>query len=318
MAARPAKRGLESPRKQVRYFLLHHGAEGLGARAFGVSRHETKERLPHGRDVSVGQIHAQRTMEAYLQGAIAFAEWAHERHGVKSVPEQLRHPDWGRAWLAELAGRGLAPKTLGASLTAVLKLVEVVCPGRRAKWLALRAAIPPATAPGDRAWSPEESAHLVAHVEARDPELGLALRLIAATGARVHEILPSRQHWHHALHVGQVGDGNLRLVGKGGKERLVAVPPPLAAELATWLGPRPPAALVFAAPSARLYGLLRRACAELGIRRDGAHALRYGYAQREHADLLAEGLTPDEAAAEISQRLGHVRLRITRRYLARR
>jgi integrase len=95
------------------------------------------------------------------------------------------------------------------------------------------------------------------------------------------------------------------------------VPPPLAAELAAWVGTRPPEALVFAAPSARLYGLLRRACADLGIRRDGLHALRYGYAQRERAALLAAGLSPDEADAVVSQCLGHVRPRITRRYLAR-
>src|SRR4051812_7909424 len=89
MKVRPEKRGLESPRKQVRYFLLYHGPEGLGARAFGVSRHATKERLPHGRDVSVGKVHSQRSMDAHLRCATAFAEWCHGCYGVKSVPEQL-------------------------------------------------------------------------------------------------------------------------------------------------------------------------------------------------------------------------------------
>ena len=317
MTTRPAQRGLESPRKQVKYFLLYHGPTGQGARAFGIARHETKERLAHGRDVSVGKIHAQRTMAAYLQGATAFAEWAAAQYGVKSVPEQLKHPDWGRAWLAALQGRGLAPKTLGAYLTAVLKLVEVVCPGRRARWLALRADLPPTSAPGNRAWLPDEAARLIHYVAARDPELGLALRLLDATGARVHEVLSSRQHWHHALHVGQVGDGVLSLIGKGGKARLVTVPPALATELAAWVAGRPPQALVFAAESARLYGLLRRGCAALGMRRDGLHALRYGYVQREHAALVAAGTDQEIADALVSQRIGHVRPRITRRYLAR-
>ena len=315
MATRAAKGGLESPRKQVKYFLLYHGAEGLGARAFGQSRHEAKRRLPHGRDVSVGKIHSQRTMAAYLQGATAYAEWCHDRHGIKSVPEQLKHPALGKAWLAELTARGLAPKTLGAYLTAVLKLVEVVCPGRRMAWVALREGIPRATPPGDRAWPAEDEARLIAHVAARDPELGLAMRLIAATGARVHEVLRSRQHWHHALHVGQLGAGQIHLIGKGGKDRFVTVSPDLDAELAALAGGRPPAAFLFAATSARLYGLLARACADLGIRRDGPHAARYGYVQRGRAALLAAGATPDEADAAMSRQIGHVRPRITRRYL---
>lgn len=317
MAIRPAKGGLESPRKQVKYFLLYHGAEGLGARAFGLSRHEAKRRLPHGRDISVGKIHAQRTMAAYLQGATAFAEWCHDRHGIKSVPEQLKHPAWGGEWLAELGARGLAPKTLGAYLTAVLKLVEVVCPGRRAAWVALRDAIPRAAPPVDRAWSADEEARLIAHVTARDPELGLAMRLIAATGARIHEILRSRQHWHHALHVGQLVDRQLQLIGKGGKERSVTLSPEMAAELATLAGTRPPAALLFAGDSARLYGLLHRACVALAIRTDGMHAARYGYVQREHADLLAAGVPLDDADQAISRQIGHERPRITRRYLGR-
>ena len=317
VATRPAKGGLESPRKQVRYFLLYHGAEGSGVRAFGVSRHDAKRRLPHGRDVSVGKIHSQRTMAAYLQGATAFAEWCHVRHGIKSVPEQLKHPARGGEWLAELGARGLAPRTQGAYLTAVLKLVEVVCPGRRAAWVALRDAIPRAAPPVDRAWSAEEEARLIAEVTTRDPELGLAMRTIAATGARIHEVLRSRRHWHHALHVGQLLDRQLHLIGKGGKERSVPLPPDLAAELATLAGTRPPAAYLFAGDSARLYGLLRRACAALDIRTDGMHASRYGYVQRERADLLAAGLTPDEADREVSRQIGHARPRITRRYLGR-
>jgi len=311
VAIRPAKRGLESPRKQVRYFLLYHGTEGLGARAFGESR------LSHGRDVSVGRIHAQRTMAAYLQGATAYAEWCHDRHGIKSVPEQLRHPAWGGEWLAELGARGLAPRTQGAYLTAVLKLVEVVCPGRRAAWVALRDSIPRAAPPVDRAWSAEEEARLIAEVTTRDPELGLAMRTIATTGARIHEVLRSRQHWHHALHVGQLVDRQLRLIGKGGKERLVVVPVDLAAELATLAGTRPPSAILFAGDSARLYGLLHRACVALDIRTDGMHAARYGYVQREHADLLAAGASLDAADQAISRQIGHERPRITRRYLGR-
>lgn len=317
VAIRPAKGGLESPRKQVRYFLLYHGGEGLGARAFGESRHDAKQRLPHGRDVSVGKIHSQRTMTAYLQGATAYAEWCHDRHGIKSVPEQLKDPALGKEWLADLNAHGLAPKTLGAYLTAVLKLVEVVCPGRRLAWVALRDGIPRAAPPVDRAWSAEEEARLIAHVTARDPELGLAMRLIAATGARIHEVLRSPQHWHHALHVGQLVGHQLQLIGKGGKERLVTLSPDLAAELVTLAGTRPPAAILFAGDSARLYGLLHRACATLDIRTDGMHASRYGYVQREHATLLAAGVSLDNADQVISRQIGHERPRITRRYLGR-
>jgi hypothetical protein len=72
---RPAKKPrLESPRHQVKYWLLHSGQDRLGARAFGLSRHAAKRRLAHGRDVSVGKVHSQRTMAAYLRVATAYAD----------------------------------------------------------------------------------------------------------------------------------------------------------------------------------------------------------------------------------------------------
>ena len=306
---------LESPRHQVKYWLLHSGPDHRGARAFGVSRHASKRRLPHGRDVSVGRVHSQRTMAAYLRVATAFAEWCHERHGIKSVPEQLKHAEWAQEWLDE---RGLAPATRAGYLSALPKLVEVVCPGRRQRWLSLRDELPGRRAPGNRAWPPEDVNRLVAHVAARDSELGLILRVLDATGLRVGEVVRHPTHWHHALHAGQVRDDHLWVIGKGGKERVVSLPPALARELAARAAGREPSALLFDATSRRLYHRVGRVCAELGIRRDGPHALRYSYAQRERERLLAQGLEPAEADRLVSERLGHARRRITRLYTATR
>jgi integrase len=312
---RPARGGVGSPRHQVKYWLLHSGADGQGARAVGASRRQAAVRLGHARDVSVGQIHSQRTLASYLRIAIAFAEWCADRHGERSVPAQLRHPEWGRE---RLSTRGLAPATLTTYLAALLKLVEVVCPGRRARWLALGEDLPRRPAGGNRAWTPTAVAALVAAVSARDGELGLVVRVLDATGLRVGEVVRHTQHWHHALHAGQVevmGDG-LRVVGKGGKERWVPLPADLAVELRARAQARAPAALLFDVTSHQLYRALGEACAALGLRRDGAHALRYGFAQRERARLLAAGVVPDDADRQVSLRLGHGRRRITHHYLA--
>ena len=317
MAARPAKRGLQSPRKQVKFFFLYSGIDGQGARAFGVSRHGTKQLLPHGRQVSVGLVHSQRTMETYLQAASTFAEWAAAEYDIRSVPEMLRHPEWGAAFLATLVARGITPKTQGAYLTAVIKLVEVVCPGRRGSWLALRDLVPRAIAPGNRAWSDDQAAQLLKFVTARDPEVGLALRVIQETGARVHEVLRSKQHWHHALHVGQVRAGEIKLVGKGGKEHSVAISEDFERALRVQAADHAPNDYLFAVPSSRLYAAIRAARRTLYLPEGGAHPGRYRYAQHEHADLLTSGATTDEADRRISAQLGHVRPEITKKYLAK-
>lgn len=311
--SRPARGRLSSPRHQVKYWLLHAGPDGLGARAVGVSRRQTAVRLPHGRDVAVGTIHSQRTLASYLRVATAFAEWCAEHHGERSVPAQLRHPEWGREWLTS---RGLAPATQTTYLAALLKLVEVVCPGRRDRWLALRAELPRRTAGGNRAWTAAEVTALITAVSARDPELGLVLRVLDATGLRVAEVVRHTQHWHHALHAGQVEPDGLRVIGKGGKERWAPLPPALASELRARAAGRPPAALLFEATSHQLSRVLGEACRALGLRRDGAHALRYGFAQRERARLLAAGATPEAADRQVSELLGHGRRRITHHYLA--
>jgi integrase len=318
VATRQPKR-VTSPRHQVRYFFLHRGEDGRGARAIGLSRHAAKTRTGNDRLVSVGKVHSERSLEEYLRAATRFAEWAYATYGEKRVPEMLKHPEWGRAWVAALRARGLAPATQQSYLGAVIKLVEVVCPGRRDAWVAARGATERRRHPGDRAWSDQERAALLARVAARDPEAGLALRVIDATGARIAEVVRHSQHWHHALHAGQVEDGQLRLLGKGGKERRVPLPADLAAELAERAAAAAtPAALLFpAVTSHRLYRLLREACAATGIRADGAHAFRYAYAQREYARLVAAGVEASEADLAVSRLLGHSRPRITHHYLGR-
>ncbi len=62
MATRSPRGRIESLRHQVKSWLLHSGPEHLGARAYGVSRHESQRSLPHGRKVSLARIHAHRTI----------------------------------------------------------------------------------------------------------------------------------------------------------------------------------------------------------------------------------------------------------------
>lgn len=318
-----------SPSYQVKHFLLYSGKDGMGSRAHGVSRHDSKVRLPHGRDVSVGKVHSYNTMLKYIRGATAFAEYCLDCYGESSVFAMLKRPEWGRAWLVTLQERDLSSSTVSGYLDAVLKLVEVVAPGRRAAWYTLRNEVPTRPATKNRAWSAVEIDRLIAMVGTHSPEMGLILRFIDATGARAGEVVrhvgppadaSARRtgHWDHALHVGQLRNDQVLLVGKGGKRRLLAVPTDLAIEIRERIDPLSPADYVFTITYQQLHHQVTLACEVLGIREDGVHALRYAFAQRTYDALLRDGVSAAEAERRVSIALGHERASITRRYLGTR
>jgi len=268
-------------------------------------------------------------MIKYLRGATAFAEYCQTNYGETSVFAMLKRTDWGRAWLGELRERGLSSSAVSGYLDAVLKLVEVVSPGRRSAWQALRAEVPTRPSAENRAWSPADIERLIAMIGARSHEMGLILRFIAATGARAGEVVrhvgPPKEgsgrrvgHWDHALHVGQLSDGQVLLIGKGGKERMLPLPPALNAEMRERVASSPPAAYVFGVTYNQLHHRVTLACTTLAIRADGVHALRYAFAQQTYAALIRDGMPEVEVLQRVSIALGHERPSITRRYLGRR
>jgi len=60
---------------------------------------------------------------------------------------------------------------------------------------------------------------------------------------------------------------------------------------------------------------LRNACQRLGLPPTGPHGLRYDFAARLRARLMADGWAADAADRQVSLQLGHRRPAITNHYL---
>ena len=149
----------------------------------------------------------------------------------------------------------------------------------------------------------------------RAPELALRDRalfeLLYGTGLRVGELAGLRvRDWDADRH-------ELRVRGKGSKERIVPVPAAARGALATWLGSRDPAGLLGQPLFTNARGgalsdrgvrvILRRRMLVAGIARPASpHTLRHSYATHL--------LDADVDLRAIQELLGHERLSTTQRY----
>lgn len=157
------------------------------------------------------------TVRAYRTDLASLLAWS-RREGV--APLHVTHREL-RRYLAELTRAGYAPKTLGRHLSSVRGLFrwmvrEGICESEVAS--ALASPKLPGSLP--HTLSDAEVRTLLATCDAQVPE-GLRdrafLELLYATGARISEVA--------GLAVGDVdlAEGQVRLFGKGSKERMVPV-----------------------------------------------------------------------------------------------
>jgi integrase len=104
----------------------------------------------------------------------------------------------------------------------------------------------------------------------------------------------------------------MHIKGKGGRHRTISIPADLAEQLDA------SQQYVFK-PSASwkssFYQAVRRAARKLGIKINGVHRLRSNFAQNEHKNLIAEGLTDRLARMQVSQKLGHNRIEVVGSYI---
>ena len=63
------------------------------------------------------------------------------------------------------------------------------------------------------------------------------------------------------------------------------------------------------------YQAVRQATRELGITISGLHRLRANYAQNEYNDLREQELSDQEARQDVSKKLGHNRVSVTKSYV---
>ncbi|MEM6440574.1 MAG: tyrosine recombinase XerC [Pseudomonadota bacterium] len=264
---------------------------------------------------------AERTREAYLHEAVAFLAFLAEHRGEAPTPADL--PDVSaadlRAWMARERARGQEARSIRRALSSIKSFFRWLAEAEGLEAHAVFAARgPKAPARLPRPVSPDAARALIDDADAADAPEWVAARdaavltLLYGCGLRISEALGLR-----------AGDAPLpdvlRIVGKGGKERLTPVLP-LAREaveraraLDPWQeGPEGPlfhgvrgGALGPRAIQKRLEGARQR----LGLPATATpHALRHSFATH----LLAAG----GDLREIQTLLGHASLSTTQVYTA--
>ncbi|TAK12143.1 MAG: site-specific integrase [Anaerolineae bacterium] len=168
---------------------------------------------------------------------------------------------------------------------------------------------------------------LLARMQELYPErggFGDAVALMLSAGLRRDEVTFAKGSW-------LLGDGRMQVKGKGGRVRVLEIPPDLYARL------NPSQTYLFGATRAwarGLYNAVHRECRWLEIGITGLHRFRATYAQREYSRQVelfrkqdcqnsAYGAAPDKLMANadrharqiVSNLLGHNRLDVTKRYV---
>lgn len=260
--------------------------------------------------------HSGNTVRAYSEHLESYAAWAAEA-GIDGLAPGARCL---RGYLAHLRERGCSSRTVAAHLSALRGLFG---------WLASSGAIaedptaalsaPKLARTLPRALSADEVGRLMAAPEDGTPA-GLRdaamLELLYATGARISELA--------RLRVGEVdfAGGEVRLLGKGRKERIVPVHRRALAAVGSYLSqgrpkllrgasPEPPELFISprgrAMSAASLRQRFHALCLVAGIDREVApHAMRHTFA----TDVLEGGAD----LRSVQEMLGHASLSTTQVY----
>ena len=261
---------------------------------------------------------ARATVEAYARDTAAFLSFLTVHLGGEpdlAALGALRAADL-RAWLASQAADGAQNATRARHLSAVRAFFRYLSRRHQVNAAAIGLlATPRAKPPIPRALSVDQARAVVddigeesdlAAIQARDTAL---FTLLYGCGLRIAEALALDVRDAHA-------DGALRVLGKGGKERLVPVLPVVRAALHDWLRLHPTRAagdpLFTGARGARLNPGVAQRTLRLYRQHTGLpdhatpHALRHSFATH----LLAGGAD----LRSIQELLGHASLSTTQRY----
>jgi integrase len=152
----------------------------------------------------------------------------------------------------------------------------------------------------------EDAPRIIAHLQEIGSQFALPAEIMLRCGLRLAEVAglqgKDRDLEHLVLHI----------KGKGGRHRTISVPPNLAGKLdgskqylftpsRTW--------------KSGFYSAVRKATRELGITVSGLHRLRANFAQNEYNALREQGLDDKAARLDVSRKLGHKRVNVTKSYV---
>ncbi len=261
------------------------------------------------RHLAVERNASAHTLRSYANDLTDFQRFLAGRGTPDMTAADLRLV---RAWLAALHARGLAPASVARKLAAVRSCFRFLVRRGVLEGNPAREARSPrqprklvSFLPIDEATQLVDGKAIGGNSRARDRAI---LELLYASGVRVSELA--------GLDLDDVDrtERTVRVLGKGGKERIVPYGGAAARALDAWLGERGEAgsALFTNARGGRLtvrsvHTIVRRSARAAGItRRVSPHTLRHTFATH-----LLEGGADLRAIQEL---LGHSRLSTTQRY----
>jgi integrase/recombinase XerD len=230
---------------------------------------------------------ARNTLAAYASDLADFAAFCAPQAAAAAGAEQIS------AYLGHLAAAGLSARTAARRLSALRQFFRfLAAEGRRAEDPTLLLASPRLPAPLPKALSEAEVEALIAGAwrlpPPQGPRAAALIELLYASGLRASECV--------ALPFSALRAEGLMVAvrGKGGKERLVPIPPRVRAAAEAARDPRSPSRFLFPSRSASghltrqgLALLLKQAAQAAGIdpARVSPHVLRHSFATH----LLARG-----------------------------
>lgn len=223
-----------------------------------------------------------------------------------------------RAYVNYLKAQGHKSSYIVTELAAIRYYHDQVVARRRLTSDNAKLGVEPRERPGDRAWTDEDLAELIAAAfRAGKPWIADVLTLGRELGLRVHEVIRlDSADAERALR-----GGTLRVKGKGGLVRYVSLTEEAAAALSRAQQRVPRGAKLFVPPDRKAHQVIKVVQDFIRRHREPRavqltfHGLRYTDAQEHYRECLVAGKTVEEAEMETARRLGHRRRRVTRWYV---
>jgi integrase len=152
----------------------------------------------------------------------------------------------------------------------------------------------------------EDAPRIIAHLQESGSSFVLPAEIMLRCGLRLSEIAGLQGKDIDLEHL------VMHIKGKGGRHRTISIPADLAGKLEV-------SRQYLFTPSlswkSGLYQAVRKAARELGITVSGLHRLRANFAQNEFNALREQGLDDKAARLDVSKKLGHNRVSVTKSYI---
>ena len=295
--------------------------------AIGASKHAAKSAAysngakTQAEVAKITGIHSYATADAYRDVWRAVGEFARSEYGIRDM-EKLTGQH-AAAWLESKINDGIARATFDKYAAATSKLEaalnrysEINEKGNKYDFNLKDVRSLGIKELGTRNHEPRAYADPISMLSRLDSQHSLAANIQLEGGARVKEASQIKAEQLHGIHADKItGEmkGQISVVGKGGKARVIQVSPNTYNNLKNAINA---SGGVYKAGDYKEYlSSLKHAANETKQDYSGTHGLRWTYAQGRMSELQQNGMSYEESLHQVSNEMGHDRSDITEHYL---